>query len=420
MHKSSVLDNGLRIITNFMPHTRSVSLAIFVGVGSRYETNEIAGSTHFLEHVLFKGTKSWPSAKAISEAIEGTGGIMNASTDKEMTVYWCKVAEPYFRTSLSVLVDMILNPLLDVQELEKERQVIYEELRMTNDYPSHRVDLLIDEMLWPNQPMGRDVGGSLESVANISRDDLVNLMEHQYGPNNVVISVAGNVRHEDVVEYLMPSVDTWVYREPWKWSPVDGEQSRPTVRLEYRETEQAHVCLGIPAVSMEEPDRYAARLFNTLLGEGMTSRLFQKLREELGLVYDVHSDISHFKDCGSLTIYFGSEPNRSLRALSAIMEELINVKGSFSEDEINKAKRLTKGRMLLGMEDSRSVAMSFGAQELMYGSVKTVDEIAENIDGLTLDDINRVANKILQEDKLNLAVVGPFKDIQKFEPLMRL
>jgi predicted Zn-dependent peptidase len=420
MYKSSVLDNGLRIITEFMPHTRSVSLAIFVGVGSRYETDEIAGSTHFLEHLLFKGTKSWPSAQAISEAIEGTGGIMNASTDKEMTVYWCKVAEPYFKTSLSVLVDMILNPLLDAREIEKERQVIYEELRMTNDYPSHRVDLLIDEMLWPNQPMGRDVGGSLESVANIKRDDLLNLMENQYGPNNVVVSVAGDVRHEDVVEYLTTSIDTWTYREPWKCSPVHSQQSHPSVRLEYRETEQAHVCLGIPAASMKAPDRYAARLFNTLLGEGMTSRLFQKLREELGLVYDVHSEISHFKDCGSLMIYFGSEPARSLCAVSAIIEELVNVKRSFSEDEIERAKRLIKGRMLLGIEDSQNVAMSYGAQELMYGSVKTIDEIAVAIDCLTLDDINQVASTILQESQLNLAVVGPFKDIRKFEPLMRL
>ncbi len=420
MYKNSVLDNGLRIITNFMPHTRSVSLAIFVGVGSRYETNDIAGSTHFLEHLLFKGTKSWPSAQAISEAIEGTGGIMNASTDKEMTVYWCKVAEPYFRTSLSVLVDMILQPLLDPQEIEKERQVIYEELRMTNDYPSHRVNLLIDEMLWPDQPMGRDVGGSLESVANIDRNDLQNLMANQYGPNNVVLSIAGNVSHEDVVEDLTRFIDTWIHRHPWPWSPVHVEQSRPTVRLEYRETEQAHVCLGIQTACMGAHDRYAARLFNTLLGEGMTSRLFQKLREELGLVYDVHSDMSHFKDCGALTIYFGSEPARSLRAVSAVMEELTSAKKNFSEDEIKKAKRLTKGRMLLGMEDSRSVAMSYGAQELMHGSVKTIDEITAAIDCLTPHDINEVAKKILQENQLNLAVVGPFKDIQKFEPLIRL
>ena len=420
MYKNSVLDNGLRIITNFMPHTRSVSLAIFVGVGSRYETNDIAGSTHFLEHLLFKGTKSWPSAQAISEAIEGTGGIMNASTDKEMTVYWCKVAEPYFRTSLSVLVDMILQPLLDPQEIEKERQVIYEELRMTNDYPSHRVNLLIDEMLWPDQPMGRDVGGSLESVANIDRNDLQNLMANQYGPNNVVLSIAGNVSHEDVVEDLTRFIDTWIHRHPWPWSPVHVEQSRPTVRLEYRETEQAHVCLGIQTACMGAHDRYAARLFNTLLGEGMTSRLFQKLREELGLVYDVHSDMSHFKDCGALTIYFGSEPARSLRAVSAVMEELTSAKKNFSEDEIKKAKRLTIGRMLLGMEDSRSVAMSYGAQELMHGSVKTIDEITAAIDCLTPHDINEVAKKILQENQLNLAVVGPFKDIQKFEPLIRL
>ena len=175
MYQKTVLDNGLRIVTSYMPGTYSVSVSIFVGAGSRYESDEMAGATHFLEHLLFKGSRSWPTAKDVTEAIEGVGGSMNASTDREMTVFWARVAQPHFERALSVLSDMIINPLIDAEELEKERQVVLEELRMTSDYPTHRVDCLIDEMLWPNQPMGRDVGGSMESVLGLSRGQLAQL-----------------------------------------------------------------------------------------------------------------------------------------------------------------------------------------------------------------------------------------------------
>ena len=413
-HNSTVLDNGLRVLTANMPHTYSVTLALFVGVGSRYEPDETAGSTHFLEHLLFKGSKNWPKAQDISEAIEGVGGVMNASTDREITIYWCKVAKPHFKRSLSVLLDMVLNPLLDPDEMEKERQVILEELRMSNDYPTHRVDLLIDEMLWPDQPMGRDVGGTPESVNAITRDDLVALMQRQYGPDNVVISVAGGVSHEEVLEEINSAAASWEPRHPMQWTPVKVDQQEAALRMEYKEAEQAHICVGMPALPLDHPDRYALSLVNIMLGEGMSSRLFLEIREKLGLAYDVHSSLSQYRDCGSLVVYCGSEPSRSQKSLEAIMGQLSAMRDGFTERELEKAREYSKGRIMLRMEDTRSVAMWQGGQELLLNRVSTVDEVVSAIEGVTLEDVNRVAREVVDEKRLNLAVVGPFRSDKRF------
>jgi len=420
MYQRSVLDNGLRILSNTMPHTHSVSVGLFVGAGSRYESDEIAGTTHFLEHLLFKGTKRWPTAQNISEAIEGVGGVMNASTDREITVYWSSVAKPHWQRALSVLMDMVINPLLESQEMEKERQVILEELRMTDDYPSHRVELLIDQMLWPNHPMGRDVGGTKESVSRITRDDLVDLMYRQYTPANVVVSLAGNVVHDEVVEAVTRAIsDDWEPRKAQSWSPVRQEQVEAAVQVEYRKSEQAHLCVGIPSLPLDHPDRYAISLVNTMFGEGMSSRLFLDVREKKGLAYDIHSSLSQFRDCGSLTIYCGSEPSRSIKALDAILMQLRGLRGGFTSEELSRACEYSKGRLQLRMEDSRTVVMWQGGQELLKGEVSTVDEVVDSINAVTVEDVNRVANQIVQDDLLNLAVVGPFRSDRRFHNLIR-
>ena len=419
-HNRTVLDNGLRVLTSNMPHTFSVTLALFVGVGSRYEPNETAGSTHFLEHLLFKGSKNWPTAQDISEAIEGVGGMMNASTDREITIYYCKVAKPHFRRALLVLLDMVLNPLLDPEEMEKERQVILEELRMSNDYPTYRVDLLMDEMLWPDQPMGRDVGGTIDSVNAITRNDLVSLMQRQYGPDNVVISVAGGVSHEEVLEEIDRAASTWKPRNPMEWSPVKLQQREAALRMEYKKAEQAHICVGLPAPRLDHPDKYALSLVNVMLGEGMSSRLFLEIREKQGLAYDVHSSLSQYRDCGSLVVYCGSEPSRSQKSLEAIMVQLSAMREGFTERELEKAREYSKGRIMLRMEDTRSVAMWQGGQELLLNRVSSVDEVVSNIEGVTLEDVNRVAGELVDEKRMNLAVVGPFRSDRRFREVFGL
>ena len=425
MYQRTVLDNQLRVLTAAMPHSTSVAMTITVGAGSRYEPDELAGLSHFLEHLPFKGTESWPTARQVSEAIEGVGGVMNASTDREMTVFWCKVARLHFHQAFAVLLDMLLNPLLDPEEMEKEREVIQEELRMTYDYPSHRVDLLIDEILWPEQAMGRDVGGTPDSVNNIRVEDVREYMLQQYNPANTVVAVSGNVDHNEVVELIRQATEDWKPRPSLDWQPVADYYANqgaagagPVARVEQKRSDQAHICLGLPGISLTDPDRHALAILNGVLGDGMSSRLFLNLREEQGLAYDVASSLNHFRDCGSLVIYCGVEPRKTREVVQAVMGELAGMRRPVPQAELNKVKEFAKGRLLLRMEDTRSVAAWMGAQELLLGHVVTVDDTVQKIDEVTGEDVTRVAERLLDPDKLRLAVVGPRRGEKTLQKLL--
>ena len=408
MFQRSVLGNQLRIATSMMSHTQSVSIAIFVGAGSRYEPPELAGVSHFIEHLPFKGTEQWPTAREVSEAVEGVGGIMNASTDREVTVFWCKVARPHFRTAMAVLLDMLMNPLLEPEEVEKEREVIQEELRMTYDNPSYRVDLLIDEAMWPDQAMGRDVGGTPDTVAAIGQDDIREYMTRQYNPANTVVAVAGNVQHDEVVTLLQNATRDWTPREALEWEPVAANgTSGPVVKIERRRSDQSHLCLALPGLSLNDPDRYALSLLNVMLGDGMSSRLFLDLREVHGLAYDVSSSINHFRDCGSMVVYCGVEPRKTNDAVRAIMRQLDGMREEAEERELNKAREYATGRLLLRMEDSRAVASWMGSQELLQDQLCSVEEIMDRLHAVTPADISALATRLFQQEELRLAVVGP-------------
>ena len=419
MYQRTVLDNQLRVLTSTMPHSMSVSMTISVGAGSRYEPDELAGLSHFLEHLPFKGTESWPTARHVSEAIEGVGGVMNASTDRELTVFWCKVARLHFRQAFAVLLDMVLNPLLDPGEMEKEREVIQEELRMTYDYPTNRVDLLIDEIMWPEQAMGRDVGGTPDSVNAISVNDVREYMEHQYNPANVVITVVGNVDHNEVVELIAEATKNWKPGEALEWEPVTENDAGSMARVEQKRSDQAHICLGLPGISLTDPDRHAFAILNGILGDGMSSRLFLNLRENQGLAYDVSSSLSHFRDCGSMVIYCGVEPKKTREAVQAVMGELAGMRREVPLPELNKAKEFAKGHLLLRMEDTRSVAAWLGTQELLLGRIAMVDDIVQKIDDVTADDVTRVAERLINPDKLRLAVVGPRRGEKTLQKLLK-
>ena len=403
-----------------MPHTRSVSMVICVGAGSRYESEELSGISHFLEHLPFKGTKQWPTARQVSEAIEGVGGVMNASTDREMTAFWCKVAQPHYKSAFAVLLDMLVHPILDAVELEKEREVIQEELRMTYDHPTYRVDLLIDEALWPDQAMGRDVGGKPESVSTISRENILEYMHHQYNPANIVVAVAGNVSHEEVLDVVADATEDWEFQESLDWEPVNYSLDGPAVRMEQRRTDQTHLCLALPGLSLEDPDRFNLAILNVILGDGMSSRLFLNLREQQSLAYDVNSSSNHFLDCGSLVIYCGVEPRKSREAVRAVIGELQELHQEVPPQELNKAKEYTKGRVLLRLEDTRAVASWLASQELLQGRVATPDETVCHIDAVTATDVARVAQNLFCQDKLKLALVGPHRSDKSFLKLLRM
>ena len=420
MYQKTVLDNGLRIITSTMPHTRSVSLSFYIGVGSRYETEAQAGVSHFIEHLCFRGTPKRATAHELSVVIEGVGGILNGGTDKEVTVYWAKVAQPHFALALDVLADMLLNSKFDPPDIERERQIIIEEIHMTKDSPAQQVNMLIDELLWPGHPLGRDIAGSAESISAITRDMMIDYLQAQYLADNIVVAIAGNIQHEAVVTAVSQATANWPGRRPRSGYLTFTEKGNPRLKLEKRETEQAHLCLALPGLSLQHPKRFALDLLNVILGEGMSSRLFTENRDKLGLAYSIHSYVDHFLDTGAVGVYAGVEPKNLRVAIEAILQQLSRLKEAIPETELAKAKELTKGRLMLRMEDTRDVAGWLGGQEILTGRILTVDEVVSIVEAITAEELNQLARELLIGDGLRLAVVGPVTENEPLEELLRL
>ncbi len=418
MFDRTVLPNGLRIVSSSLPHTRSVSISIFIGAGSRYESDDIAGVSHFLEHMLFKGTQRRPTAREISEEIEGIGGVMNAGTDKELTVYWAKVGDHRFAATLDILADSLINSLLDPLELEKEREVILEELAMTEDSPADIVNIMIDDVVWPEQPLGRDTGGTPDSVRATRRDAVVRYMEQLYVPQNTVVAVAGNVTHAEVVARATEYLGDWKAQPFGTWYPAEIPNDTPRLRLRSKKTEQAHFCLATPGLSAVHPDRYVLDVLNAVLGEGMSSRLFLEIREKRSLCYDVHSYVNHYLDTGSTVVNAGVDPRKLDEALKATIEELLKMTDRVPDNELVKAKEFIKGRLQLRMEDTRAVASWLGGQELLRGEILTVDEVLRIVDGVSSESLQRVATELWRPAAFRLAVVGPFRSETRFQKLL--
>jgi len=382
---------------------------------------EQAGLSHFVEHLCFKGTGRRPTAKELSETIDGVGGILNGGTDKELTVYWAKVARPHFLLALDLLGDMLRNSKFDPVDMENERKVIIEELNMCMDSPQSRVDMLIDEVIWPAQPLGRDVAGSKETVAAIDRNMLLDYLSTHYLPSNTVVGVAGDISHNEVVDAVMSVLGDWPDGVPGSWVPADNGQDASRLVVEARKMEQAQLCLAVRGISHMHPDRFILDLLNLILGEGMSSRLFLELRERRGIAYEIHSHVSHFHDSGSVNICAGVDPKRVEDAIEVILTELVKLReDQVSEAEVIKAKELGKGRLMLRMEDTRNVTGWIGGQELLMGHIRTVDEVISILDAVTASDLQRVARELFVTNKLCLALVGPSLKKRRLERLLKL
>ena len=420
MYQKIVLDNGLRIITCPMPHTRSVSVCIYMGAGSRYESEVQAGVSHFIEHLCFRGTEKRLTAKEISGAIEGVGGVLNGGTDKELTVYWCKVAQPHFSMALDVLTDMVLHSRFEKKDIEKERQIIVEEISMSKDAPNQLVGMILDELLWPDHPLGRDVAGTNKSVAAMTREQMRDYMDREYSPSNTVISIAGNIQQDEAVNEVNKVLGKWENKKKRLDYLPYVELKNPRLKVENKETEQTHLCLALPGLSLQDPRRFTLDLMNVILGEGMSSRLFLEIRDKLGLAYNIHSYLDHFQDSGALTVYAGVHPKKLEISISAILEQLTLLKEKVSDEELTKAKELSKGRLLLRMEDSRSVAGWVGGQEILNGSILDVEEVVAIIDKVTAAEMCALAKELLIGDRLRLSVVGPVKSQDHLEKLMTI
>jgi predicted Zn-dependent peptidase len=421
-YQKTTLANGVRVVTGPMTGVRSASLIFYYGVGSRYEQPAISGVSHFLEHMLFKGTERRPDPMQISEEIEGVGGILNAATGRESTNYWCKAPSTHFAMSFDVLADIVRNSVIDAGELDKERAVIFEEIRSINDSPEDLVHEVIDEVVWGEQGVGRSIAGTEETVGNITRDSMADFWQRNYRPERLVISAAGDVEHDNVVELadryfgdLNDQGTADIYEQA-----VDSQEA-PRIRLLSRETEQAHLCLAMPALPYSTDRRYVQSTIEAILSSGMSSRLFQEIREKRGLVYSVYGYFRPYADVGQGVIYAGTDLERVEETIGAIVEELRKLRDiTVPEEELQRTKDLREGRLLMGFEDSRSVASWIGSQELTYGEIKTPEEVMARIEAVTAEQVQELSQELFRTDRFNLALVGPYSDPQPFADLLKM
>jgi predicted Zn-dependent peptidase len=404
MIRTTTLDNGMQIVTERMPDVRSVTAGFWVGTGSRDESPELFGASHFLEHLLFKGTAT-RSARSISEDVDAVGGDMNAFTTKEYTAFYVRLLAESVDLGLDILSDILWQPAFRPDEVETERQVILEEILMRDDEPADLVHELFAEALFPDHPLGLEVLGDEDSIKAMTRDDIRSFFAEHYRPGNIVFAAAGLLDHDELVDGIERRFDGPSGGE----RPVRQAPARPpeAAAICTRPTEQTHLVVGCTGLDRHHPDRYALAALNHVLGGGLSSRLFQTIREERGLAYAVYSYRVAFDDVGALAVYAGSAPSRARQVLDLIQEELDRLRDAGIEPrELEVAKGHLKGEMALSLEDSAARMSRIGRSLLVHGGVLEVDDLAERIDAVTAEDVARVAADVLGRPRI-VAAVGP-------------
>lgn len=405
--KIETLKNGLRVVTSEMPHMESVSIGVWVGVGSRYETEKENGVSHFLEHILFKGSQN-RTGKQISEEVEGRGGVLNAFTGEEYTCYYFKVPSIHFEKAFEILSDMFLTPAFDETEIKKEKEVVYEEINMYLDQPAQHVHELFNELLWPNQPMGRMILGTPKTLKDLTPSEIAGYKNRGYVPEKIVISVAGKVTHNAVLAEVKKYFPQDHAQPPVEYLKVHEEQSKPECVFQEKNTEQYHLCLGVRSYYRNHPNRYAQRLLSIALGENMSSRLFQEIREERGLAYDINTSVNRFYDTGFFNISAGLEKTKLTEALSVILKELEKLKNDLmDEKELERAKEYFLGQFMLSLEKTMNNMLWAGENLLCSGNIPTKEEIVQKIQAVTPQKIREVSQEIFVDKKLNMALIGP-------------
>ena len=415
----TTLDNGLRLVVTPLPQSQAASLAVYVGVGSRQEARRTLGLSHYLEHMLFKGTESRPGVVEISAAIEGAGGMLNAFTTKELTCFWNRVPFDKLDLALDILSDSVRHSLLDPEEVERERTVIQQEIRRADDEPAQRASQLLAEAAYGDQPLGWDVAGDLESVAAVDRADLVAHIDTWYRPHNMVFSVAGNVDPDAV---LAMTRRCWDDAAPGGAPPIaDAHDAMDDarVRLEQRDIEQCNLGLALRTFPRDDPDRHALSLLNEVLGRGMSSRLFVEVRERRGLAYSVGSGVGRFRDTGHLSIGAGVTAENLVETIEVTLSELDRLTQDLvPPDELEKAREHATGSFRLSLETAQSHAHRTGAMLLSEGRIRTVDEHIAGLAAVTADDVRRVAQRVVRPGNLAVSVVGPYDDEAKLADLV--
>ncbi|MBK9544530.1 MAG: insulinase family protein [Dehalococcoidia bacterium] len=415
----STLANGLRIVTTPMPSTQAVSVNIFVGVGSRSEPARLNGITHFLEHMVFKGTERRPDAILIAQEIEGAGGTLNAYTNKEFTCYWNIVPYDRFETALDVAADMLLNSKLEQSEIERECPVVQQELKRNHDNPGAWAGRLIGTAVYGEQPSGWDVGGPVELIPTWSRPDFIEHIGEWYKPSNIVLSVAGNVTHQRVVQLATPLFSGMQDGSLPSIVPYDGSVTGQRVVTDSRAIDQCTMYLGLPIFGRDDPDRFAIRIMNDVLGAGMSSRLFREVRERRGLAYSIGSGYGYLADAGVFTISAGVNRDKLRETISVCLEETEKLlTQTVPPEELRKAKDHNIGRFRLSLETAFSLGQRHGELLLTKGAIESVEQVVSQIEAVTADEVTAVAKRVIVREKLHCAVVGPGLDEGEIEAAM--
>lgn len=421
MYQKQTLKNKLRLITVPLRDTKTVTVLIMVGTGSKYEQEKINGISHFTEHLFFKGTKKRPTTKDIAETLDGIGGEYNAFTWKEYTGYYAKVNREHLDIALDVISDMLINSKFDEQEIEKEKGVIVEEINMYLDAPMKYVGELFEELLYGEQPAGRSVLGSKNVIQSLKRSDFLNYIKEHYSPSNMVICVAGNFNEKDIKTKVTNYFSDMKERTSPDKPKVGENQKIPQTLIHYKKTDQTHFCLGVRGYDLFHPLKYAQSILAIVLGGNMSSRLFIKVRENQGLAYYVNTGSAVYTDTGYLVTSAGVNNEKTEDAIKIIINEYKDMaENGITEKELKKAKDFIKGKMTLNLESSDEIAEFFTEQELLKKDIKTPDELMAKINKVTADDVKKAAREIFRPENLNLALIGPFKDEKKFQKLLVL
>ena len=405
------LKNGLKIITEEMPDIQSASIGIWINIGSRNEDTGKSGVSHFIEHLLFKGTKK-RTALDIAKEIESVGGVLNAFTGRENTCFYVKILSKDIPLAVDLLSDIFLNSKFDKEELEKERQVVLQEIKMVEDTPDELIHDIFAKAFWKGHPLGMPVLGNFQTIKSLKRDDVLSYYKQSYLPHAVIITAAGNIGHKRLLKLLKPFEKMPCLMKQEARGPKQGiPKPYPGITLEQRDLEQVHLCLGTPSPNQAHPDRYKIYLLNTLLGGGMSSRLFQEIREKRGLAYSVYSYLNLCLDVGSLVIYAGIAPDAFGKTVKLILKELkVFAEKEISKEELTSAKEQLKGGMLLGLETSESRMTKLARDEIYFHRTVAISEIVAGIDKVTAKDILKLAKDIFNPDKITLAAIGKVKD----------
>lgn len=419
MHKISTLPNGLTLITVDIPHLNSITTLVAVGAGSRYETRRNSGISHFLEHMFFKGSRKYPSAEQIANVIDGIGAVNNAATSKEFTYYWIKSAAKHLDLSADILSSMLKESLLSEEEIEKEKGVIVEEMRMRRDNPMSHVFDLYENLQFGDQPLGRDIVGSEKIIHSLTRQDFIDYTNSLYSPKNMVLVFAGGLPKniDQVAKQYFSDLPNLQSRSFDKYKPKT--QTKTEVRVSFKKTDQANLILGVKGYDHNNKKRYATKLLSAILGEGMSSRLFIQVRERRGLAYHVGCDSEEYQDAGYFAVYAGLKLEKVEEGLEVIKTELERTATeNVTETELKKAKEMVRGRLAIRTESTNFLAEYFGTNFATDRKIQTFDEYLSHIDTVSIDEIRQVARELFGKRIYNLQVIGPFKTTTSFEKLL--